>query len=85
MVLSPSLHSQCMFIVFYKGIAEMLGLPEYVASTTSHDHRQLYNDRSLIDTGGVTTSRLKLGASQDSAQSRFIKHDHSHTSGIYPG
>jgi hypothetical protein len=70
-ILSPSLHSQCAVIVSHKGIAQMLGLPEYVASTASHDHRQLYNDRSLIDTSGVTTSRLKLGASQDSARSRF--------------
>jgi hypothetical protein len=83
MVLSPSLYSQCVFIISHKGIAQMLGLPEYVASTASH--RQLYNERFLIDTSGFTTSRLKLGASQDSARSRFIKHDHSHTSGIYPG
>jgi hypothetical protein len=59
----------------------MLGLLEYVASTASHDHRQLYNDRSLIDIGRVTTSIFILGASQDSAQSRFIKHDHPRTSG----
>jgi hypothetical protein len=39
-VLSSSLHFQCVVIVSYKGIAQMLGLPEYVASTTSHYHRQ---------------------------------------------
>jgi hypothetical protein len=60
-----------MVIVSRKGIAQVFGLPEYVASTTSHDHRQLYNDWSLIDTGEVTMSRLKLGASQDSARSQF--------------
>jgi hypothetical protein len=80
-ILPPSLHSQCAVIVSHTRIAQMLGLPEYVASTASHDHRQLYNDRSLIDTGGVTTSRSILGTSQDSVQSRFIKHDHPHTSG----
>jgi hypothetical protein len=72
-ILSPSLHSQCAVVVSHKGLAKVLGLPEYVANTTSHDHRQLYNDRSLIDIGGVTTSRLKLGASQDSARSWFKK------------
>jgi hypothetical protein len=72
-ILPPSLHSQCAVIVSLKGLAKVLGLPEYVASTASHDHRQLYNDRSLINTGGVTTSRLKLGASQDSARSWFAK------------
>jgi hypothetical protein len=65
-ILPPSLHSQCAVIVSHIRIAQMLGLPEYVASTASHDHRQLYNDRSLIDTGGVTTSRSILGTSQHS-------------------
>jgi hypothetical protein len=60
-----------MVIVSRKGIVQVLGLPEYVDSTTTHDHRQLYNDRSLIDTGEVAASRLKLGASQDSAWSQF--------------
>jgi hypothetical protein len=80
-ILSPSLHSQCAVIISHTRIAQMSGLPEYVASTASHDHRQLYNDRSLIDTGGVTTSRSILGTCQDFAWSRFIKHDHPHTSG----
>jgi hypothetical protein len=80
-ILPPSLHSQCTVIISHTRIAQMLGLPEYVASTASHDHRQLYNDRSLIDTGWVTTSRSILGASQDSSRSRFVKHDHPHTSG----
>jgi hypothetical protein len=39
-ILPPSLHSQYAVIISHKGIAQMLGLPEYVASTTSHDHRQ---------------------------------------------
>jgi hypothetical protein len=39
-VLSPPLHFQCVVIISHKGIAQMLGLLEYVASTTSHDHRQ---------------------------------------------
>jgi hypothetical protein len=51
------------------------GLPEYVASTTSHDHRQLYNDLSLIDTDGGTTSRLhsqcKSAVVQPPARSRI--------------
>jgi hypothetical protein len=38
-VLQPSLHSQCAVIVSHTRIAQLLGLPEYVASTASHDHR----------------------------------------------
>jgi hypothetical protein len=53
-----------------KRIAEVSGLPEYVASTASHNHIRPYNDRSLIDTGGITTSSLKLDASQDSTRSQ---------------
>ena len=34
-LLSPSLHSQCMVVLCHNGIAEVLGLPEYVASTTN--------------------------------------------------
>ena len=33
-LLSPSLHSQCAVSLSHNGIAEVLGLPEYVASTT---------------------------------------------------
>jgi hypothetical protein len=40
MILSPSLHSQCTVIVPHSGLAQVLGLPEYVASTASHDHKQ---------------------------------------------
>jgi hypothetical protein len=80
-ILSPSLHSQCVVVISHKGIAQMLALPGYVASTTNHDHKQAYNERSLTDTDGVTTSSLKLGASQDSTRSRFKSHNHPHTSG----
>jgi hypothetical protein len=83
MVLPSTLHSECAVIVSHTRIAQMLGLPEYVANTASHDHRQLYNDRSLIDTGRVTTFRSILGASQDFARSRFIQHDHPHTLGSH--
>ena len=33
MLLSPSLHSQCVVVLSHNGIAEVLGLLEYVAST----------------------------------------------------
>jgi hypothetical protein len=69
-LLSPSPHSQCAVVFSSNRITEVSGLLEYVASTTSYDHKQPYNDRSLINTGGVTTSSLKLDASQDSAQSQ---------------
>ena len=39
MLVSPSLHSQCVVVISHNGIAEVLGLLEYVASTTSHDHK----------------------------------------------
>jgi hypothetical protein len=39
MILSLSLHSQCAVIVPHKGIAQMLSLPEHMASTTNHDHK----------------------------------------------
>ena len=44
----------------HNGIAEVLGLPEYVASTTSHDHKRAYNDRSSIDRGGALHQDLNL-------------------------
>jgi hypothetical protein len=51
MVLSPSLHSQCTVIVPPKGIAQMLGLPEYVASTTNHDHKEIVQ-RTVLNRHG---------------------------------
>ena len=33
-LLSPSLHTQCAVVLSHNGIAKVLGLPEYVASTT---------------------------------------------------
>jgi hypothetical protein len=33
MLFSPSLHSQCVVGLSYNGLAEVLGLPVYVAST----------------------------------------------------
>jgi hypothetical protein len=41
MILSPSLHFKCAVIVPHSGLAQVLGLPEYVASTASHDHKQV--------------------------------------------
>jgi hypothetical protein len=52
-----SIHPVCMSFRVKDKLGQ--GLLEYVASTTSHDHRQLYNDRSLINIGGVTMSGLK--------------------------
>jgi hypothetical protein len=46
-ILSPSLHSQCAVIVPHKGISQMLGLLEYVASTTNHDHKQVVQQTVL--------------------------------------
>jgi hypothetical protein len=39
-ILSPSSHSQCAVVVSPNGIVNVLGLPEYVASTTSHYHKR---------------------------------------------
>jgi hypothetical protein len=57
-ILSPSPHSQCAVIVSHNGIAKVLGLPEYVASTAKSRTQQAYNERSLTDIGGHTTLRL---------------------------
>jgi hypothetical protein len=52
-VLPPSLHSPCAVIISHKVIAQMLDLPEYVASTTNHDHKNSPdNERSLINSAG---------------------------------
>jgi hypothetical protein len=51
MILSPSLHSQCAVIVPHNGIAQMLGLLEYVASTTNHDHKQAVH-RTVLNQHG---------------------------------
>ena len=50
-------HAQCAIVFSHNGIAEVSGLTEYVASTTSHDHKRPYNDRSLINTGRTSTTR----------------------------
>ena len=55
-------HTQCAVVFSHNGIAEVSGLPEYVASTTSHDHKQPYNDRSLIDTDGTKHDQATLSA-----------------------
>jgi hypothetical protein len=47
MVLLPSLHSQYTVIVSHNGIAQMLGLPEYVASTAKSRLKQAYNSTVL--------------------------------------
>jgi hypothetical protein len=56
---SHHLHSPSVQLSFQVKDKLGQGLLEYVASTTSHDHKQLYNDQSLINIGGVTTSGLK--------------------------
>ena len=56
-LLSLSLHSQCMDIHSNNAIAKVPGLLEYVAYTTSHNHKQPYNERSLINTGGTSMTR----------------------------
>jgi hypothetical protein len=56
-LLLPSLYSQCVVGLSHNGIAEVLDLPKYVASTTSHDHKRPFNDRSLIDIDGTRTTR----------------------------
>ena len=56
-LLSPSLHSQCASSLSHNGIAEV-GLPEHVASTTKSQTTVAYNERSLINTVGNTTSGL---------------------------
>jgi hypothetical protein len=38
----------------------VLGLPEYVSSTTSHDHKRAYNNRSTINTGGALHQHSNL-------------------------
>ena len=50
-------HVQCAVVFSHNRIAEVLGLPEYVTSTTNHDHKRPYNDRFLIDTGGTSMAR----------------------------
>jgi hypothetical protein len=46
-LLSPSLHSQCAVVLSHNGIAEVLGLPEYVASTAKSQLTQVYNGTVL--------------------------------------
>jgi hypothetical protein len=71
-ILSPSPHSKCVVAVSHNGIAKVLVLSEYVASTAkSRTHNKPTSVRSSIDTGEVTTSGLKPDASQDSARSQF--------------
>jgi len=41
-------HTQCVVVFSHNGIAEVLGLLEYVASTTKSRLTQVYNGRSLI-------------------------------------
>jgi hypothetical protein len=44
-LLSPSPHSQCVVVVSHNGIAKVLGLPEYVASTArSQTHNKPTTD-----------------------------------------
>jgi hypothetical protein len=57
MLLSPSLHSQCAVVLSHNGIAKVLGLPEYVASTTKSRLTQVYNEWSSIDTDRTKTIR----------------------------
>jgi hypothetical protein len=70
-LLSPSPHSQCAVVFSANGIAEILGLPEYMASTAKSWLTQVYNGTVLNRHRRGTTSRLKLDASKESTQSQF--------------
>ena len=61
-------HAQCIVVFSHNRIVEVLGLSEYVASTTSHDHKWPYNDRSLINTGGALRQDSILDVSKESAR-----------------
>ena len=50
-------HSQCAVVLSHNEIAEILDLLEYVASTARSRTRQVYNERSSIDTDGTSTTR----------------------------
>ena len=50
-------HAQCAVVFSHNRIAEVSGLPEYVTSTTSHNHKRPYKDRSLIDTDRTSSNR----------------------------
>jgi hypothetical protein len=58
MLLSPSLHSQCAVVLSHNGIAEVLGLLEYVTSTAqSQPHTGLQRtvlNRHCNDPNSVT-------------------------------
>jgi hypothetical protein len=56
-LLSPSLHSQCAVGRSHDGLAEVLGLSEHAVSCKVST-KQAYNERSLTDTVGDTTSGL---------------------------
>ena len=64
-------HAQCVVVFSHNRIVEVLGLSEYVASTTSHDHKWTYNDRSLINTGGALRQDSIFYVSKESAQSQI--------------
>ena len=64
-------HAQCAVVFSHNRIAEVSGLPEYVTSTTSHNHKHPYNDRSLIDTGRALRQDSILDASKESVQSQI--------------
>jgi hypothetical protein len=59
-LLSPSPHSQCVVVFFYKGIAKISGLLEYVASTTRSQPHIGLNEWSLIDTNGTSMTSKNL-------------------------
>ena len=64
-------HAQCAVVFSHNRIAKVSGLPGYMASTISHDHKRPYNDWSLIDTGGALRQDSILDASEESAQSQI--------------
>jgi hypothetical protein len=74
MLLSPSLHSQCVVSRSRDRIAEVLGLPEYAISCKVST-KQAYNERSLTDTIEDTTlGLLSRCKSTDQPQINIIIH-----------
>ena len=59
MLLSPSLYTQCVVGLSYNGIAKVLGLPEYVATTSKvSTTQQAYNHTILNRHMGAMHNRL---------------------------
>ena len=64
-------HAQCVVVFSHNGIAEVSGLPEYVTSTTKSRSQQVYNERSLTDTGGALRQDSILDTRKESTRSQI--------------